>query len=237
MSGIIIFPIVLIYIFVAFLIYKLVLRNTNKKFLSSMVFIGILTFPFWDLIIQKGIKTIFEVSGVLEPKIYAYPEKDENGMIESLSLVKVKYLPKDLILNDEISIHMQLKRIVKDFYETSVYDEKEKFDSSIFRINIDENSYSYVKEEYSRFRFIVTMDIKLFGLYKIKKYQLIDTKKNILLGDFSEIIFLDTFSNFRQNILLLQTGNGNNMFYVSNIKTDNYYKKLMKKLEIIQIGE
>ena len=126
---------------------------------------------------------------------------------------------------------------MKDFYETSVYNEKEKFDSSIFRINIDENSYSYVKEEYSRFRFIVTMDIKLFGLYKIKKYQLIDTKKNILLGDFSEIIFLDTFSNFRQNILLLQTGNGNNMFYVSNIKTDNYYKELMKKLEIIQIGE
>ncbi|MDY3205373.1 MAG: hypothetical protein RBR70_09910 [Arcobacter sp.] len=237
MSGIIIFPIVLIYIFAAFLIYKLVLRNTNKKFLSMMIFIGILTFPFWDLIIQKGIKTIFEVSGVLEPKIYAYPEKDENGMIESLSLVKVKYLPKDLILNDEISIHRQLKRIVKDFYETSVYNEKEKFDSSIFRINIDGNSYSYVKEEYSRFRFIVTMDIKLFGLYKIKKYQLIDTKKNILLGDFSEIIFLDTFSNFRQNILLLQTGNGNNMFYVSNIKTDNYYKELMKKLEIIQIGE
>ncbi len=237
MSGIIIFPIVLIYIFVAFLIYKLVLKNTNKKFFSRMIFIGILTFPFWDLIIQKGIKTIFEISGVLEPKIYAYPEKDENGMIESLSLVKVKYLPKDLILNDEISIHRQLKRIVKDFYETSVYNEKEKFDSSIFRINIDENSYSYVKEEYSRFRFIVTMDIKLFGLYKIKKYQLIDTKKNILLGDFSEIIFLDTFSNFRQNILLLQTGNGNNMFYVSNIKTDNYYKELMKKLEIIQIGE
>ena len=185
MSGIIIFPIVLIYIFVAFLIYKLVLKNTNKKFFSRMIFIGILTFPFWDLIIQKGIKTIFEISGVLEPKIYAYPEKDVNGMIESLSLVKVKYLPKDLILNDEISIHRQLKRIVKDFYETSVYDEKEKFDSSIFRINIDENSYSYVKEEYSRFRFIVTMDIKLFGLYKIKKYQLIDTKKNILLGDFS----------------------------------------------------
>lgn len=237
MSGIIIFPIVLIYIFVAFLIYKLVLKNTNKKFFSRMIFIGILTFPFWDLIIQKGIKTIFEISGVLEPKIYAYPEKDVNGMIESLSLVKVKYLPKDLILNDEISIHRQLKRIVKDFYETSVYDEKEKFDSSIFRINIDENSYSYVKEEYSRFRFIVTIDIKLFGLYKIKKYQLIDTKKNILLGDFSEIIFLDTFSNFRQNILLLQTGNGNNMFYVSNIKTDNYYKELMKKLEIIQIGE
>jgi hypothetical protein len=226
-----------IYIFIAFLIYKLVLKYTNKKFFSMMIFIGILTFPFWDLIIQKGIKTIFEVSGVLEPKIYAYPEKDENGMIESLSLVKVKYLPKDVILNDEISTHRQLKRIVKDFYETSVYNEKEKFDSSIFRINIDKNSYSYVKEEYSRFRFIVTMDIKLFGLYKIKKYQLIDTKKNILLGDFSEIIFLDTFSNFRQNILLLQTGNDNNMFYVSNIKTDNYYKELMKKLEIIQIGE
>ena len=116
MSGIIIFPIVLIYIFVAFLIYKLVLKNTNKKFFSRMIFIGILTFPFWDLIIQKGIKTIFEISGVLEPKIYAYPEKDVNGMIESLSLVKVKYLPKDLILNDEISIHRQLKRIVKDFY-------------------------------------------------------------------------------------------------------------------------
>lgn len=86
MSGIIIFPIVLIYIFVAFLIYKLVLGNTNKKFLSSMVFIGILTFPFLDLIVQKIIKEIYISTGVLESKIYTYPEKDVNGMIESYQL-------------------------------------------------------------------------------------------------------------------------------------------------------
>ena len=87
-----------IYIFIAFLIYKLVLKDTNKKFLSSMVFIGILTFPFWDLIIQKGIKTIFEVSGVLEPKIYAYPEKDENGMIKSLNIKDINQTLQAILL-------------------------------------------------------------------------------------------------------------------------------------------
>ncbi|WP_198304467.1 hypothetical protein [Arcobacter vandammei] len=46
MSGIIIFPIVLIYIFVAFSIYKLVLKDTNKKFFSRMVFVGIFTTIF-----------------------------------------------------------------------------------------------------------------------------------------------------------------------------------------------
>lgn len=83
MSGIIILPIILIYIFVAFLIYKIVLKSTDKKFFSRMVFIAVITFPFWDLILQKTIKTIYQFPGVLEPKIYAYPEKDENGMIES----------------------------------------------------------------------------------------------------------------------------------------------------------
>ena len=53
-----------------------------------MIFTLILTFPFWDLIVQKAIKTVYQFSGPLEPKIYEMPEMDENGMIESFSYGK-----------------------------------------------------------------------------------------------------------------------------------------------------
>ncbi|MAC84696.1 MAG: hypothetical protein CL624_11255 [Arcobacter sp.] len=85
MSGIISVPIILVYIFICYLIYKLLIKDVESKTLAKVIFTLILTFPFWDLIVQKAIKTVYQFSGALEPKIYEIPEMDENGMIESFS--------------------------------------------------------------------------------------------------------------------------------------------------------
>jgi len=57
-----------------------------KRVLFSML-IAILIFfaPQWDLLIQKAIKTYYENFKMIE-EIYAYPEFDENGRIESLGV-------------------------------------------------------------------------------------------------------------------------------------------------------
>ena len=58
---------------------------TKRLFISSGVFLFVLILPFYDLLIQKGIKTYYETFVTLE-KIYAYPERDKDGKIESLGV-------------------------------------------------------------------------------------------------------------------------------------------------------
>ena len=76
MSGFIIGPILLGYLIFSYIVFGIVLKTTQKKKLSYLVLVGVLTFPFWDLIVQKTIKTGYQVSGALNPEIYEYPEKD-----------------------------------------------------------------------------------------------------------------------------------------------------------------
>lgn len=152
MSGIIILPIILIYIFVVFLIYKIVLKSTNKKFFSRMFFIGVLTFPFWDLIIQKTIKTVYQFSGALESKIYAYPEKDKNGMIESYQIE---------VLGINYYWDYTIEKRIKDNYK-SILKEKIKYldftfsneKNKIFRFYLNGENVvcKIIKNEKARFK-------------------------------------------------------------------------------------
>lgn len=83
--GLLILFMMIVYITVSYFIVRIFYKFTNKKILSIFLFVGLITFPFWDLIAQKAIKTYYINSGLLEPKIYAMPEKDKDGKIESLS--------------------------------------------------------------------------------------------------------------------------------------------------------
>lgn len=69
-----------------------VILSKKEKFSRAKRFgIGIGTFlvvlllPFWDLLLQKGIKTYYETF-MMDSQIYAYPEKGHDGKIESLGL-------------------------------------------------------------------------------------------------------------------------------------------------------
>jgi hypothetical protein len=224
MSGIIIFPIVLIYIFVAFLIYKLVLGNTNKKFLSSMVFVGILTFPFLDLIVQKIIKEIYISTGVLESKIYTYPKKDVNGMIESYQL-EVSTINSYWDDTVEKKIKNNYKNTLKEkikYLDFIFSNEKNK----IFRFYLSNENvvYKVINNEKARFRHKWKIhQEKIFGLYTLSGQEVIDTKTNTLLAESFSIGFPDIklFKYIRDNILHLITGTGNSMINVDGINNHN----------------
>ena len=58
------------------------------KKVGVIVFLIVWMLPYYDLFIQKGIKTYYETFK-MDNTIYAYPERDENGLIESLGIGKV----------------------------------------------------------------------------------------------------------------------------------------------------
>lgn len=245
-----------IYIFIAFLIYKLVLKDTNKKFLSSMVFIGILTFPFWDLIIQKGIKTIFEVSGVLEPKIYAYPEKDENGIIKSLNIEDIEsnsighfvgYLKlkhKEIFENISISqfrvdafyrSNSYLNKI-RDFIEIKIFDSN-SFSTNQYRylrvmLNGNEPQFEYIDKNNDKARYkFIWKDITNFYLFSLGGQEVIDKETEKILAQSYSITFnkIGIFESLRNDILLFKSGASGEVgfFSVKGLSTNH---KLFNKI-------
>jgi len=228
MSGIISGPIILFYIFIAYLIYKTILIATQKKILSRVIFALILTFPFWDLMAQKVIKTYYQAF-LMEPKIYAMPEFDTDGRVESLGLINIKWEVSDNSLNINKNYY---SKYVKDYIELYIFnwksiDKKEKI-KLFLNMNDKKVTFNYIDTSQARYQLVsYPADNKLFGLYQIKQYQMIDTKNKNILGESTSIDFSEKFAYFRENILFLVTGNGIGMYSVWGL---GGYGNLMKKL-------
>ena len=65
-----------------------VFKNFSTYLLAIVTSLLILLAPFYDLLIQKGIKTYYQVFDKTYAKIYAYPEKDSKGRVESFGMDK-----------------------------------------------------------------------------------------------------------------------------------------------------
>ena len=83
---------ILFCIFVSKIITVLLKENLavkiNKNALYLFVFTFFLLLPFWDLVLQKGIITYYQVF-MSNPTIYEYPEKNKSGKVESLAVDKI----------------------------------------------------------------------------------------------------------------------------------------------------
>lgn len=218
MSGIIIFPIVLIYIFVAFLIYKLVLRNTNKKFLSSMVFIGILFFPFWDIILANIIVLAYKPFATYT--IYEYPQKDKDGKIESIGGGLLNYnFDSDFFNKKEFDEYLNkkfpdIKNKVSDFIEfptKTVYRNefnKIRIKEEVAKVYLNKDiDFVEIKDKYeARYATKVEEEYKNYGLLGIRvgKTVIFDTTSNKELAS-SPIFFIEgneAMLNIRNNIFV-----------------------------------
>lgn len=203
MSGLIGGPIILFYIFVAYIIYKAVLSATQKKVLSRVIFALILTFPFWDLIAQKGIKTYYQVF-LMEPKVYAMPEFDENGMIESLDL---NYRLKNRFTNIKLN---KLDHDIQYVYRTILKEKIKYLDfiflikgkSQIFRFYLEDEKVKHIilDKPQARYKIIRTKPNFYFGLYKTYTYKLIDTSNNKVLAESFAFyrVLTDFYKDFRK---------------------------------------
>jgi len=203
MSGIISGPIILFYIFIAYLIYKTILSATQKKILSRVIFALILTFPFWDLMAQKVIKTYYQAF-LMEPKIYALPEVDVDGRVESLDL------------GDRLNWLEKKKEDILNEYLENIYgkilEEKIKFldftfnikgENKIYRFYLEDKKVKHkvLDEAQAKYKIVVTKPKFHLGLYQTFSYKLVETSNNKVLAEARTLYFLDVdFFDFR-NIL------------------------------------
>ena len=232
MSGLIILPILIAYIVFAIFMSKITA--------SKIVLIVILVFPFWDLIIQKGIKTYYQIFES-EPIIYAMPEFDKDGKIESLGLVDIYYTSFE---------YFKTAKDFEDFkkYKKGLYEKVSKYveltaymqgkDTKQIRVYMGDDvskRYEFIEKQKARYQVIASKpESYLFGFYKKRMYRLIDTKQNNkVLAESYAISFVDgKMRYFRRNVLWWQGGTGGSMIYVSGTRTLNlmFEKALDMKL-------
>lgn len=205
------------------------------------------------MIAQKAIKTYYINSGLLEPKIYAMPEKDENGKIESLSLEVVTKKGDYWLKNKEMT-----KELLVDYYNFTEdaslqsldlrfqYGKYPNYTYRIVRCSYDPMTKmpitNYLDKSDARYKIEVKTNSKLLGLYELEQYQVVDTKTNKVLSESFGIRFSDElypFGYIRMHLLVLMTGNGLPMAYVRgigywawgdlleifNLKFENFVKK------------
>jgi len=232
MSGLIIFPILIVYIVFAILMYKLTA--------SKIVLIIILVFPFWDLIVQKGIKTYYQVFES-EPIIYAMPEFDKNGKIESLGVVDIYYTSFGYFTTAEKfenfkKSEKELYQKVSKYVELTAYMRGENAKATrVYMADDAPKRYEFIEKQKARYQVIASKpESHLFGFYKKRIYKLIDTKKNnkVLAESYAISFVGGKMRYFRRNVLWWQGGTGGSMIYVSGTRTLNlmFEKALDMKL-------
>jgi len=198
---------------------------------SKIVLMVILVFPVWDLIVLKGIQTYYQVFES-EPKIYAMPELDEDGKIESLGVVDIIYTtiayfqtPKDFedFKVSEKGINNKVKEYIELTVRTArINTEKRKLKAT--RVYLEDDvpkRYEFIVKQKARYQIIGSSpEVHFFGFYQKRIYKLIDTKQNDkVLAEAYAINPIEKMRFFRRNILWWQTGNGMDMINASGMET------------------
>ncbi len=242
---------ILFCIFVSKIVTALLKEDLAVKIDKNILYLFVLMFflllPFWDLVLQKGIKTYYQVF-LSNPTIYAYPEKNNNGKFESLAADRISSIASSGYLTEQERFNKLLKDYkVSNFLEIYMFDSftkeivdnKEvinrdyKNDMGYVRVylNQDDINYKLIKDE-SEFeaRYQVLGEETDFHIFKKINVKIWDKKKNILLGEGSELKFpfidIDK-EKFRYKFLFWRTGNDMDLVRVKSV--DNY-NKLFKEL-------
>ncbi|NQY21499.1 MAG: hypothetical protein HRT40_09345 [Campylobacteraceae bacterium] len=236
MSGLIILPIFIFYVVVAFFVFKLLLSMFRKKFSNILLLILVILLPFWDLLFQFGIRSFYQVF-LLNPIVYEMPQKDKDGKIESIGDSLTFYLSMKNIIDKEKlvyrlnRIYPNLKEKVSDYIElnsmTGSYENKTNKDVivKIFMLN---NSYEIIDKTEARYikKSVDNPSSSLLG-FKIRKdeYQIYDTKLNKVIGS-APLFVIGTvpfMEYIRREYFLMYVGpNQNELFNVGGAGYASY---------------
>lgn len=232
--------------FIGYLAYKFF--KHKYKHIGKIVFIVVLLAPFWDLIIQKSVKTYYQVFK-MEGEIYAYPEFDADGKIESLDLGNtsqqtiswfVDYLKlstkeknfKNIAIDkfkmNEFLDEADFDERIKNFLELKVFDSENK--EKYIRIRFDEikPQFEFIENGNARYKIEKKSEKYLFDLYTVNEYLLMDNKTgNILAKDMSVDFKKGSESKLRNKILLWKSAN-DSAYFLSNIEKHWIMRQVLK---------
>ena len=214
-------------------------QKRSTALLSIVLFLLIFLAPFYDLLIQKGIKTYYEVFDKTYAKIYAYPEKDAEGRVESLGMNKefghslAIYLKKDR--KSFKKSYMWIKYFTEKYFSGNIDENRtEDFGYAIVYLNKTPITYEKIESPKNfKARYQVFAKINQHWLYKEIKTTFWDKKTNKLLAETLEIVFpvKDQKSKFRYKYLHQHGANGGGGIFIDDISGSDYdvYKKLFKE--------
>ncbi len=226
--------------FIGYLAYKFF--KDKYRHIGKIVFIVVLLAPFWDLIIQKSVKTYYQAFK-MEGEIYAYPEVDAEGKIESLDITElsqnswtITYFLNHLDLRKSIFFKdffiEQFK--INDFIKKTDFDDgafkKEKSVDKKLRVRFDDikPQFEYIENGSARYKIEEKKENYFFDLYSINEYLLIDNKTNkVLAKDLLASFYNKDENKFRNKYLLWVSGNGI-PFNISQIKSSVIKEKILK---------
>ena len=194
-----------------------------------MILIIVLIFPFWDLFLALGIRTINQAY-FLDPVIIEYPEKNEKGQVESLSGSLVQgMMPSEYLKETEkrifiVSVYPNIKQKVADFIEMETLLSRDENDKPIYgfaKIYINKKDMPYELITKSEARYSSTfesvsdeIDLIVFQM-RYSKFSVIDTKKNKVIAyapslAVSGVWIMDLF---RREILMMTSGPTNKRLF------------------------
>lgn len=216
-------------------------QQRSTALLAIVIFLLILFAPFYDLLIQKGIKTYYEVFDKTYATIYAYPEKDSEGRVESISRnrwfgkMSINHLTTDKTKRDFRNI---IYPRIKDFTENYFYGsfEENKEDFGYARVYLNKNPITYEKitgiNDFKA-RYQILTKINQHWFYKEMETSFWDKKTETLLAQTLEIAFpvKNKKNKFRYKYLHQHGANGGGGIGVKGIYgLDNeIYRKLFDR--------
>lgn len=193
-----------------------------KRFgISIGTFLVVWMLPFWDLLLQKAIKTYYETF-MMESQIYAYPEKDKDGKIESLGVGETSlfslwgFAEKQTYetLKFEIVDSKNMKipsndiwdwygQYIKNFIEIGVFDNTHT--TKLFRITyIREPSITRIPIQSARYQVRGIKHTYIFGLYTEFSFIFEDKKTKKILAEAKTLILPPIKNEFRNKYLLFR---------------------------------
>lgn len=233
--GLLVIIVNVVYILLSMLIGYLAYKFFKDKYkhIGKIVFIIVLLAPFWDLIIQKSVKTYYQAFK-MEGEIYAYPEVDADGKIESLDITrKSGYKSIGWFVNSINKQEITYENFPLDLFYIDKFKKTGFDDSNIeknLRIRFDDikPQFEYIENGSARYKIEEKKENHFFGLYSINEYLLIDNKTNKVLAKDLLVSFYNKDENkFRNKYLLWVSGNGI-PFNISQIKSSVIKEKILK---------
>lgn len=228
MSGLLIIPIFLVYALITFYILKLIFKIFKKNVSIFILLPIVILLPFWDLFLQKGIKTYYELF-LLDPIVYEQPVRDEDGKIESFDFSErqIGFNEKDL---KDLKTYSYFFKSISDFVELNIQDSKKENNIKLVRIDMKTGLFKNITEKKSRYIMKKSTNYKyiFFGLAKVSKTIIYDRLKNKKIMESRNLRFTDKYFMFRRNyLLLLRGGSQSDMFKVTRSNKNNGLYELL----------
>lgn len=192
-----------------------------KRFgISIGTFLVVWMLPFWDLLLQKAIKTYYETF-MMESKIYAYPEKDKDGKIESLNVIGADSYGQIAIIDKNQFVYLIKKyKNIRNFVEIKIILDRNSsghyigdYGEKHIRIDLKNPNMSYteIKGHDYKARYSVKatkFEPYFFGLYIKKDFTFNDEKTNTVMTTAWAIELPTDKENFRNKYLLFRGPSG-----------------------------